>query len=326
MIAKTLSGIPAVDGPLGGVFSNRCFLVCGPKQSGKTISGLHFIRQGLEQNERCLYLSTMSASDLSICSSSLGFDLSASIDSSDLTLLEYESILNGGGIPGPDMLPPDGFEQLRDIILTNSVERVVLDTVLPWVSVKQPDRMPEQIFSFTRSFDRLGVTTMLTLPKPASSMAFRLKKALEDVVPISILLEPEEDARPARMQVVKYLGEKKLGGKMNYDISTGKIITGTPPPPEQDEVRPAVKYSGLDSAPPPRVQRRVRFSGAHMELSAHSAQSGTNSGEIKSSDAPSAQTDPSPGTGSEDAAPQPDSKSARLSEIWQAQPAKEPQE
>lgn len=67
MIAKTLSGISIIDEAFGGVFSNRSFLVCGPSQSGKTVLGLRFTQQGLQQNERCLYLSTIAANDLSIC-------------------------------------------------------------------------------------------------------------------------------------------------------------------------------------------------------------------------------------------------------------------
>ena len=225
MIEKTLSGFPILDGTFGGVYSNRSFLVCGAKNSGKTIMGLRFIQQGIGQNERCLYLSTMLANDLSICAGSIGFDLSAYINSSTLTLLEYETFIHGNGIPGSDMLPPEGFDQLRDIIHANSIERVVLDTVLPWVAVKKPNRMAEQVFSFVRSFDRLGVTTMLTLPKPVSSMAFRLKKSLEDVVPVSILLVPEGSDTPATAQVVKYLGEKKLMGKIAYEVSTGEKLS-----------------------------------------------------------------------------------------------------
>ncbi|MDA3875173.1 MAG: hypothetical protein PF795_14590, partial [Kiritimatiellae bacterium] len=120
MIAKTLSGASVLDDSYGGIFSNRSFLVCGAKNSGKTILGLRFIQQGLEQNERCLYLSTMAANDLSICAAALGFDLTPAIDASDLTLLEYESFIHGTGAPGLDMLPPEGFDQLRDIIHANS--------------------------------------------------------------------------------------------------------------------------------------------------------------------------------------------------------------
>lgn len=279
MIAKTLSGFPIIDEAFGGIFSNRSFLVCGPSHSGKTVMGLRFTQQGLQQNERCLYLSTIVASDLSICAESLGIELGPSIETGDLTLLEYESFIHGSGAPGLDMLPPEGFDQLRDIILTNSIERVVLDTVLPWVSVKQPDRMAEQIFSFTRSFDRLGVTTMLTLPKPVSNMSFRLKKSIEDVVPISILLGPESAENPATVQVVKYLGEKKLGGKTAYNIADGKMIdesgpaipetqsaeTETPREPEnrppREKITPERKPSRPSFSPIQHESRRTEGRG-----------------------------------------------------------------
>lgn len=243
MITKTLSGIPMLDEPHGGIFSNRSFLVTGAKNSGKTVLGLQFTRQGLEQNERCLYLSTMVADDLGILAESLGFDLTPHLASEALTLLEYESFMSGGGAPGLDMLPPEGFEQLKNIIHANSIERVVLDTVLPWVSVRQPERMPEQVFSFTRSFDRLGVTTMLTLPKPVSSLAYRLKKSIEDVVPISILLQPPLESKLSQLQVVKYLGEKKLEGKRPFIIQDGVGMRECTP----EEVAEAQKQDEISS-------------------------------------------------------------------------------
>jgi KaiC/GvpD/RAD55 family RecA-like ATPase len=257
MITKTLSGIPMLDEPYGGVFSNRSFLVTGAKDTGKTVMGLQFVQQGLEQSDRCLYLSTMVADDLGILAESLGFKLTAHIESEALTLLEYESFMHGSGAPGLDMLPPEGFEQLREIIHVNSIERVVLDTVLPWVSVRDPERMPQQVFSFTRSLDRLGVTTLLTLPKPVSTLAFRLKKSIEDVVPVSVLLQPAGPEGPSTFQVVKYLGEQKLVDKMPYRIKKGVGITAGTSSPDASE-RPAAHPGS--SAGQEAVSNRPRFS------------------------------------------------------------------
>jgi len=261
MITKTLSGIPLLDDTYGGVFSNRSFLVTGAKGAGKTVMGLQFILEGLEQDDRCVYLSTMVADDLGILAESLGFKLSSYVTSEALTLLEYESFMSGSGSPGLDMLPPEGFEQLRSIIHANSIERVVLDTVLPWVSVRDPERMPQQVFSFTRSLDRLGVTTMLTLPKPVSTLAFRLKKSIEEVVPISILLQPSEGSEPSTFQVTKYLGEKKLGGKSPFKIQEEIGIT---------EITSQDPHTPRSATPPrtaakPREKQRPKFSAVPFD-------------------------------------------------------------
>lgn len=222
MIAKTLSGVSFLDGSYGGVYAGRSFLVSGRSGTGKSTMGFQFVRQGLQQDERCLILSTMAANDLSILAEALGFSFALALDAGNLVLLEYQSFIPGKGISDWGTLPPEGFSQLKEIIEANSVKRVVLDTVLPWIAMPKQDRLAEHIFSFVRSCDRLGVTTMMTIPKPVSSMAFRLKKALEEVTPISVLLNTTEKEERYTWQVVKYLGEKKPAGMMHYAIVPGK--------------------------------------------------------------------------------------------------------
>lgn len=222
MIAKTLSGVSFLDDIYGGVYAGRSFLVSGRSGTGKSTLGFQFVRQGLQQDERCLVLSTMAANDLSILAEALGFSFSMAIDAGNLVLLEYQSFIPGKGISDWGTLPPEGFSQLKEIIEANSVKRVVLDTVLPWIAMPKQDRLAEHIFSFVRSCDRLGITTMMTIPKPVSSMAFRLKKHLEDVTPISILLNTTEDQDRFTWQAVKYLGEKKPTGMIPYTILPAK--------------------------------------------------------------------------------------------------------
>lgn len=256
MITKTLSGIPLLDEAYGGVYSGRGFLVSGRAGSGKTLMTLQFMRQGFSQDERALVLSTMPANDFTICAEGLGFPLAMEIDQGRLILLEYQSFVPGRGMGTASTLPPEGFDQLREIIDLNSIKRVVLDTVLPWVALPKPERLAEHVFSFVRSFDRLGVTTMMTIPKPVSSMAFRLKKALEDVVPICMILNT--GATPAAMtwQVSKYLGEKKLSMPEAYVIEKSRGLipagwrraseTSSVPPPGPSAARPP-----LPADPPP---------------------------------------------------------------------------
>ena len=239
MIIKTLSGIRMLDQPHGGVFAGRSLLVTGRSGTGKSVAAFQFIHQGLQQEEPCLILSTMAANDLSICAESLGFPFAVPIDNGSLILLEYQAFIPGRGAPDWGPLPPEGFDQLREIIEGHSISRVVLDTVLPWISVTQTDRMARHVFSFVRSCDRLGVTTLMTMPKPVSSMAFRLKKAVEDVVPVSVLLAPEKDTDRFLWQTVKYLGEKNPGKPIPYTIEKNTGLTPVPVKPREDVSAPA---------------------------------------------------------------------------------------
>lgn len=253
MIAKTLSGLPFLDVAYGGVYAGRSTLICGRSGTGKTIAACHFIKQGLDQQERSLILSTMPANNLVIMAGALGFNFSPAIDQRDLILLEYQSFVPGTTI-GWKSIPADGFNQLREIIETNSVSRLVLDTVLPWVALADTERMTEQVFSFVRSCDRLGVTTIMTLPKPVSTMAFRLKKTLETNTPVSVLLSPGEQAGQFTWHTVKYLGEQKSTFPEPYAIvpKVGMV------PVRSEEATPPMPLASQPQTEP--ASQRVRFS------------------------------------------------------------------
>jgi len=259
VIVKTLSGLTLLDEPHGGVFAGRNFLICGRSGTGKTAAGMHFIRQGLQQEERCLLLSTMQASDIAILAESYGFSFAADIEQGNLILLEYEFFAPGRQT-FRDALPAEGFGQLQELIQANSITRVVLDTVLPWVSVPSTEKLSEHIFSFVRSFDRMNVTTLMTLPKPVSPMAFRLKKTIEEVTPISVLLSTTEDQQALRWQTVKYLGVKQTPGPVLYQLSPTTGIT----PVEEMEDEPVAAPEAVSARPEPEsVQpaalQKVRF-------------------------------------------------------------------
>ena len=66
MIAKTLTGLAALDEQYGGIYRGRAMLACGRFGAGKTVFCLQFVQQGLRQGERCLMLSARPAAALSV--------------------------------------------------------------------------------------------------------------------------------------------------------------------------------------------------------------------------------------------------------------------
>lgn len=261
MIVKTASGLSFLDEPYGGVFAGRSFLVCGRSGTGKTVAGFQFVQKGIQQEERSLILSTTPADDLTILAESLGFSFAMALDRSHLILLEYQSFVPGQALDW-STIPAEGFDQLREIIETNSITRVVLDTVLPWISVADAEFMNKHIFSFVRSCDRLGVTTLMTMPKPVSSMAFRLKKSVDAVVPISVLLAPDETGTGFSWQTLKYLGEKPTGGSEAYQIERGLGIvpaTGEEDPQALVELCADEERSAQPHKEAATRENRVRF-------------------------------------------------------------------
>ena len=258
MIAKILTGVPFFDERYGGAYRGRCLLATGRGGAGKTVLGLQFITQGLRQGERGLLLSSRPAADLVLEASALGLPVDRAVESGDLTVLEYHNF-----IPGRDQevtlnIPTEGFVQLQEIIDFNAAKRVVLDTALPWVTLRDATHIPEHVFSFTRAFDRLGCTTLLLLPKPVSPLAHKLRSALEDVVPISVTLAMENETDRRTWITNKYLGENRSDAGVDYAIVQG-IGLQIPPPPEPAIPEPA-PFVAAPIAPPPMPAPPIRDS------------------------------------------------------------------
>ncbi len=221
MINKVSTGIEDFDLQYGGVFENRPTLVCGAKGTGKTTFGLNFLNEGLKNDERCLLLSTTNSKDLVILGESLGMPVNASVDANKLFLLEYNTFVPGRDADEDIMLPPDGFLQLQSLIEEQVIERVVIDTVLPWVAIKEYNRLAEHIFSFVRAFERVNVSCLFTIPKPVSTPAIKLKRLLEQNLPVCLTLKMDKDSGKHYLNVDKYIGAGVKPDLIEFDLGFG---------------------------------------------------------------------------------------------------------
>ncbi len=273
MISKTLTGVPFFDDRFGGIYRGRAMLVSGRSGSGKSLFGLHFIAHGIRQAERCLLLSGRQAVDVAIYSAAAGLSLMDAVDDGKVILLEYSDYVPGRAGEADLVLPPEGFVQLQEMIQANAIQRVVLDTCMPWMTLPSSANLAQHVFSFVRSFDRLGVTMLLTLPKPVSPMAFKLKSILEETVPVAATLSMDEATEQRLCIVTKYLGESRPDVGTRFEVRPGEglclpletpISTATPPPRAEvvsaDVSRETAPPFRAPEAPKPSSPRKIRFS------------------------------------------------------------------
>ncbi len=262
---KAPTGVGFFDERYGGVYGGRSWIVCGPTGAGKSAIGLQFLAQGIKQGERCLLLSAQPAADVAIWASSFGVETEHAIEAGEFVVLEYSDYVPGRDKEANLTLPPEGFLQLQEIVDSNAIKRVVLDTALPWVMTRSADMMAEHVFSFVRAFDRLRCTTLLTLPRPVSPIATRLKNALDEVVPVSVMLAVDSSDGQRSWLTTKYLGETRLDPATPYVVTPGRgAVAGmeTPPAPEP-VLQPAAAPAEAPAATVVRrdaAQGKVRFS------------------------------------------------------------------
>lgn len=278
IVDKTKLGIAFFDSAFGGVYRSRQALCCGRRGSGKSILACHFLNQGLQDGDKVLLLSNYRAQDTIIVAESLGLPFAKAVTEGQLTILEYASFIPERTASANVMLPPQSFMELQETVETQSVRRLVFDTALPWVAIHPVARIAEHVYSFIHAIERLGVTALLTIPKPASNPSFTLKSRLEDLCPVAVSMDHENGDRRT-LRVTKYLGEvKNLSTPFPFVITPGRGIISeaeaqAAPPPEPKPGKsgspaPAAQTLPLDApdpAPadaPPRAPHRkpINFS------------------------------------------------------------------
>jgi len=249
IVDKTKLGINFFDTCFGGVYRGRQSLCSGRNGSGKSILAFHFLAQALQDGDKALLLSPYRAHDTIIIAESVGLPFAEAVSSGRLTLLEYTSFISENNISTNVMLPPESFMELQETIESQSIRRLVFDTALPWVAVQPVTRIAEHVYSFIHALDRLGVTSLLTLPKPVSNPAFTLKSRLEDLCPVVINLDHTSGANRV-LRVTKYLGEvRNLSTPIPFVIMPGKGIVAESEAPAGDAPAPVAPNTALSSPP-----------------------------------------------------------------------------
>lgn len=224
MISKTDMGLSSFDEFYGGTYSGRVTAISGPAKTGKTAIAIQFANTGLKLGENVLLLSAVSSSDLAILAESLGMSVDLHVESGALTILEYNDYIPGRDAEENIMLPPECFSQLQTVIEKNAIDRIAIDTIVPWISFPGKRHLAEHIFSFVRAFERLGVTSLFTIPKPASPAAQRMLNYIFKNVPVGVNLHRDEKGEKLTWKTVKYLGESQQDHTFNYRMEKGEGV------------------------------------------------------------------------------------------------------
>ncbi|MDD2240593.1 MAG: RAD55 family ATPase [Kiritimatiellae bacterium] len=253
MTDKTKLGIPFFDERFGGIYQKRPSLCIGRQGSGKTIAALQAVLQSARQGERGILLSGWRASDLTIIANNMGLPLTEAIEQGQVTLLEYAHIMPLPEFEQNRTLPPGSFTEFQDIIETGGISRVVIDNILPWVAIPQEDRLVKHIYSFVHAIGRMGVTPILTIPRPVSPLAHTLKNLLVQQIPVVFTLD-RDDTGKHTLQLNKYLGQSTLPPPIPFIITRGAGLLRAPKQIPEDVPAPATRAR---PAPSP-----IRFSSA----------------------------------------------------------------
>lgn len=160
--SRITTGIPRLDELIsGGLPNNSITLVSGTPGSGKTIICYHYMQEGLNNGEKCLYLtSDERVKNILKQASELGFNFQQYVDSGYLKFIYL------------DFNKSDMYVEIENEIKNGGYSRVVLDSITP-VS-EMPVWISDGINEVIPSFDGFKATKKIPAGSiPATRMHVR---------------------------------------------------------------------------------------------------------------------------------------------------------
>ncbi len=221
------TGIPGLDAVLGGGLTpNRIYLIEGEPGTGKTTTGLQFLREGVARGEAVVYITLAeTGEELRAVAASHGWTLDG---------IQLHEVLPTEDLLRDDqqytMFHPSEVEMANTIQLilsaieVNKPTRVVLDSLSELQLLADSAlRYRRQVLALKQFFARRNCTVMLLDDRTAASADLQVRSIAHAVIQFDLAVK-DYGAERRRVRVIKYRGRNAVGGMHDYNITQGGIV------------------------------------------------------------------------------------------------------
>ncbi len=225
--SRCQTGVPGLDDILnGGLIPNRLYLLEGTPGAGKTTISIKYLKEGVIQGERCLYITlSESREELLAGAASHGWDLEG-IEILEL-IADVEEL---GGEQEVTMYHPAEVEltetirKVLDAVARVNPARVVFDSLSELRLLAQSSlRYRRQILALKQFFTGRKTTVLLLDDLTSETTDLQLQSIAHGVITLE-QLAPVYGAARRRLRVVKFRGTSYRGGFHDFSIEPEGVI------------------------------------------------------------------------------------------------------
>lgn len=222
---RASTGVPGLDDVLGGGLpANHVYLVEGDPGSGKTTLGLHFLREGVRNKEKGLYVTlSETAAELRTVAASHGWSLEG---------IELFELVSSEGL-SPELeqsiLHPSQVElgeTVRGVIAAVErlqPQRVVFDSLSEMRLLAQdPLRYRRQVLALKKFFADHHCTVLMLDDRSSRDTDQQLHSIAHGVVALEQAVDQYGPER-RRLRVMKMRGIRFRGGEHDFVLDTGGL-------------------------------------------------------------------------------------------------------
>ena len=223
LLSTGIAGLDAILG--GGLSANRIYLVEGEPGTGKTTTGLQFLREGVRRGEPVVYITLAETRhELAEVAASHGWDLAGIhvhevLPSEDPLATEQQYSM----FHPSEVELADRVKAILSVVDEKKPTRVVLDSLSELqLLAESPLRYRRNVLALKQFFSSRQCTVLLLDDRTSSAGDLQVRSIAHGVVQLEHAVK-EYGAERRRVRVVKYRGRNFVGGMHDYNLIHGGL-------------------------------------------------------------------------------------------------------
>lgn len=165
------TGISLIDYAWGGFYRGGSYLMLGPKKSGKSILGLQFARESIENKEVCLYFTGMRPKDITILAASIDFDIQQHMNDNELIVVKVAAPADLYEMGNPDSFLQEYFNDIIAVVEQYQPDRLIFDELTPFVGFEDMENLQQSFLKSLEAIEDKNITSLFILAEPATQFA-----------------------------------------------------------------------------------------------------------------------------------------------------------
>jgi len=221
------SGISFIDEAWGGFYRGGTYLLVGPRKSGRTLIGLQFTKECVEQQEVCLYFTTMRPKDLMINASSIDFDLQSCMSQNKVVVVRVNSPGDASSYSEPDEYLSEYLRDIVPVIEQYQPSKLVFDEMTPFTGFNNIEKLKEAFIKTCEEIEEYGITSLFIIGEPATPSAGTIVYSLSENSTGTIHLQKKENSEEGMfaggiITITPNVGHTEGQFSANYHIAPNK--------------------------------------------------------------------------------------------------------
>jgi len=221
------SGISFIDEAWGGFYRGGTYLLVGPRKSGRTLIGLQFTKECVEQQEVCLYFTTMRPKDLMINASSIDFDLQSCMSQNKVVVVRVNSPGDASSYSEPDEYLSEYLRDIVPVIEQYQPSKLVFDEMTPFTGFNNIEKLKEAFIKTCEEIEEYGITSLFIIGEPATPSAGTIVYSLSENSTGTIHLQKKENSEGGTfaggiITITPNVGHTEGQFSANYHIAPNK--------------------------------------------------------------------------------------------------------